>query len=403
MRKKILIISFFSPPSSAIGAVRITKFVKYLMKFGWSVTILTVKEKYFSSYNLDSNKDIEGARIIRTDIINPLKGLKEWGLYWLPYLKKELDSLLKNEKFDVSLWTGNPFYQWILAPYYKKKYNLKYVIDFRDEWSLSDVIKKWYGSIFYRVKRFLDSKIAKILEPKILKQASAIINVTDELTDIYKKFYSQSISDKLFFTVYNGVDLEDLRELKEIDAVPYFEIIYAGKFGNFRSPFNFFSAFLEFIKDYQLKPEKIKITLIGNIEENIVEFVEKLGIKDYINFLGQKSYKETLAFINRANLGLLIVSSPTEGSTKIFDYIALNKKILVLSDYENARAVSIAKVYGNIIFTGNNVGDIKQALREAYFNRIDYPINPTVLEFYNREFQTKQLEYILTAVIEGRM
>lgn len=401
--KKILIISFFSPPSAAIGAVRITKFIKYLLRFGWDVTLLTVKEKYFSVHNLDSLSDIEGAKVIRTDIIKPIKGIKEWGIYWLPYLKKELDTLLKKENFDVSLWTGNPFYHWILAPYVKKNYNLKYILDFRDEWSFSDKIKKWYGSKFYILKRFLDSKIAKILEPIILKKASAIINVTEELNDIYKNFYGESIKSEIFFTIYNGFDLDDLKELKSYEKITNFEIIYTGKFGNFRNPFSFFQAFKEFINELNLQPIDVRVTLVGNIENEVKDFVKKQDIVDYIYFAGYKTYKETLSMIKNADLGLLFVSSSTEGSTKIFDYIALNKKILVVSDIENARAVNIAKDYGNAVFAKDNIEGIKKALKKSFLNRNNFPINQKILEFYNREFQTKQLEYILNAVIEEKL
>ncbi|MCX7991889.1 MAG: hypothetical protein N2999_07650, partial [Proteobacteria bacterium] len=110
-----------------------------------------------------------------------------------------------------------------------------------------------------------------------------------------------------------------------------------------------------------------------------------------------------LKIIKRASLALLIVSFTTEGSTKIFDYIALEKKIFVVSDFENARAVNIVKEYGNMIFTKNNVKEIKNALNEAFFNRANITINTKVLEFYNREFQTKQLEYILNSIIEGSL
>lgn len=401
--KKILIISFFSPPSSAIGAVRITKFIKYLLRFGWDVTLLTVKEKYYPVHNVDSLRDIEGAKVIRTDIIKPIKGIKEWGIYWLPYLKRELDFLFQKENFDVSLWTGNPFYHWILAPHVKKNYNLKYVLDFRDEWSFSDKIKKWYGSNFYRFKRFLDSKIAKLLEPIIIKNASAIINVTEELTDIYRSFYKNVINENKFFTVYNGADLDDFVELNDIQKESHFEIIYTGKFGNFRSPFGFFQAFHELIRELNLKTIDIKVILVGNIESEVKDFVEKLNINEYVLFYGYKTYKETLSLIKKADIGLVFVGSPTEGSTKIFDYIALNKKIMVISDVDNARAVNIAKEYGNVIFAKNNVDTIKKALQTAVFNQCDYPINSKVIEFYNREFQTKQLEYILGAVIEGRL
>jgi hypothetical protein len=398
-QKKLLVVSYFFPPASIIGAVRITKFVKYLLRFGWDITVLTVKEEYYDNYDFESLKDVQGAKIIRTKVIKPIKCLRERGLYWLPYLNIELKKLLSKERFDISLWTGNPFYHWILAPKFKREYGLFYVLDFRDEWSLSKVVKKWYGTKFFKLKRFIDVKISEIIEPKIVNQASAIINVTDELTELYKNRYKDLVPENNFYTIYNGFDLEDLPKKKSKKCY-YFKIVYAGRFAKFRFPFAFFEALNNFINERKLKPEEIKFIWVGEKEKDVIEFLDKINLNEYVVFIEHRPYKEVLELIENADVGLLIVGHFTEASTKLFDYIALKKTILLISD-EGARAVKIAREYGNAKIVKNNINEIKDAIAELFDKRFLGKINEKVLEFYNREYQAKKLEYIMNKIIEN--
>lgn len=400
MKRKILIIAFFFPPSGVIGAVRITKFVKYLLRFGWDVTVLTVKEKYYDNLNYDWLKDVEGANIIRTDIIKPIKGLKEWGLYWLPYLKKELDKVLSNEKFDISLWTGNPFYNWVLAPYAKKKYALKYVLDFRDGWRLEKKIRSWKGGKFYKLKRAIDHKISEYVEPIIVRNADGVINVTEEMTNLFRSTYPEFDSSNVL-TIYNGYDKEDCA-CETMQKEHDFEIVYAGKFGNFLNPKNFFWGLQEYYNHINAK-FSIKFIWIGEKDDYTQSLINKKEIRNLILFLGFKPYKEVLSYIKRADLCLLLVSHPTEGSTKIFDYMALDKPILVISKFPEGRVFEILKNYEKAYFVEDDHEKIFVFLKDFFERKEEINkiiANKESLEFYNREFQTKQLEYMLNKIIE---
>ncbi|HCA81767.1 MAG TPA: glycosyl transferase, partial [Bacteroidetes bacterium] len=42
--KKVLIVSYYFPPSGGPGVQRVLKFVKYLPEFGWQPHVLTVQD-----------------------------------------------------------------------------------------------------------------------------------------------------------------------------------------------------------------------------------------------------------------------------------------------------------------------------------------------------------------------
>ena len=71
--KKVLIISYYWPPSGGAGVQRWLKFVKYLPEFGWKPYVLTVDPKYASYTQLDDSLEKE------LDILNKLKIYKSGG------------------------------------------------------------------------------------------------------------------------------------------------------------------------------------------------------------------------------------------------------------------------------------------------------------------------------------
>jgi hypothetical protein len=60
-KKKILLISYYFPPNTAIGGMRIASFAKYFPDEGWDTYVLTLNHDYLDHKNfdlLDSLEDI---------------------------------------------------------------------------------------------------------------------------------------------------------------------------------------------------------------------------------------------------------------------------------------------------------------------------------------------------------
>ena len=69
MKKKVLILTYYFPPSGGSGVQRWLKFVKYLPQLGFEPIVLTVDEKYASYPQIDESlcADIpENVRVIRS-------------------------------------------------------------------------------------------------------------------------------------------------------------------------------------------------------------------------------------------------------------------------------------------------------------------------------------------------
>ena len=396
MLKKILIIAYFTPPCGAVGAVRVTKFIKYLLKLGWDVTIVSVRKDYYSELNNRWLEEINGAKVIRTKTLSiPFPGLNEQGFYWYPFLQNELNNLLLNESFSVSFWTGGPFYQWPLARKLYQKYGLKYVLDFRDPWSLHPYRPE---SILAKARDYVNRK----LEERVLKHASFAINVTEQGTSMYKAAYPKY--NEKFVTLPNGFDPEDFIEIGS-KRISSFDIIYTGKFGSFRNPLPFFKAFQNFVRKYNLSRESIQFVWIGSIEKHIASLLEENVDERYYHITGYMPYNEVIQYLNGASLCLLIVGNhPYEPTTKIFDYLALKKPILAVSNVQGFVSDTLSNLECSRIGK-NNETDIERELEHFYFAHkqlfSEDRASTSIIDRFNREENTKLLQEWLIQAIES--
>ena len=63
MLKKVLVISYYWPPSGGPGVQRVLKFCKYLNKFGWEPIVLTVKNGDFPAKDYSLNEEAKIATV----------------------------------------------------------------------------------------------------------------------------------------------------------------------------------------------------------------------------------------------------------------------------------------------------------------------------------------------------
>ena len=62
--KKVLVITYYWPPSGGPGVQRILNFVKYLPEFGWQPIILTVKNGEFPEIDDSCLEDVPAEVIV---------------------------------------------------------------------------------------------------------------------------------------------------------------------------------------------------------------------------------------------------------------------------------------------------------------------------------------------------
>ncbi|TKC13069.1 glycosyltransferase family 4 protein [Pedobacter polaris] len=401
--KKIIMLATYFPPAGGISTFRITKFVKFLPKFDCEPVVLTVNEMSYkeSNFLIDTSllKDVpKDLTIYRTNIGGKafmLKGLLN-GLptRWLRPLFTTIGSIIKKEKPALLFATGDPFFPLLVAPFAKRFYGLKYVIDLRDPWKLAVIdnpLKGIKGKIFGPLNNFL--------EPIVLNGASKVIVVSEKMAQDYRVAYPKRLPED-FIVIPNGYDPDDYDPIvpKKFDD---FTIVYAGKFlsgKSFRNP----SYFLKAIKILKERGINVVFKYVGELNEEVSKIAEEAGVIDHFEGVGYMSYLDTIAHMKGSDLLLLIGSGQeTEQTGKIFDYLGSKRPILALA----AKKGGIADVVNGIdqitLIENKEPEKIADAIEMIYTKRSNKPVERTNISKYLRESLTSELVKVFENVIEN--
>lgn len=373
--RKLLLISYHFPPDAAVGAVRPMEFAKHLPENNWETTILTVKEKYYE--NLDAQRyDTNGFEIVRTkkfwninDIYALLKCVlpikrknssiavkKEWFtpqkstltkeslkyrivryynslLVYLP--DKEIGwlfsaiikglRLIYNKRIDAILTTSPPHSVQLIGLVLKFLMCKTWIADFRDPWEI--------GLKPMRSRSLLSELIEKKMEKAVIKKCDWAVSVSRYMTERLKKLYPEYATK--FITVPNGYDSEALSDFLTIKKYRAFTITYVGSLYFGRDPLIFLSAVSELIGERKIDGNGIQIRLIGDCrysdEKSVEEMVKKMKLENVVTFIDHIPQHEALKEIAKSHVVLLLATQqPLQIPGKVYEYIGLRSKILVV-------------------------------------------------------------------------
>ena len=388
--KKILLVAFYFYPCDLIGAKRSSYLANFLSNKGLDVTILKAdNENYYN--RIDSNLSFDSnIKIINVNNIIKLKSYRQSIIWYFTY-KKEIMKLLKKNDFDLIYFSGNPFFYFSLGSFFKRKFNMDYILDFRD--ILVNGFKKklnWKGKMLQHFKKYL--------EKKAVKNAKIVIHCTEMRTNIYKEYYRKFENGK-FITIFNGFDESKLPTLETIHIKKKneYKLGIFGKFSFYNSEHSI--ILVNAIKELK-KIMKIQIFHIGSKEEYLIQLVKRNNLEENFKFLGYKNYTEALTILNTMDFLILNNRADYELGTKIYDYLFLNKPILSFIT-PNSEIWKLLSGFKNT-FLIQNPRDFISAIN--YLKKTnDYSvINEEKLKKFSRRYQMEHLYSQLQSCIHSK-
>ncbi len=384
--KKILILAYDFPPYISVGALRPNAWFKYFKEFGFHPIVVTRQwdNKYgdFRDYIAPSTLDqalieeYDKGAIIRAPyypnwsnrlILN--KGEKKWklarkaysavveyGQYVLPIGPKRpiylsANEYLKKNKVDVIFATGDPFVLFHYANELSQEFNIPWIADYRDPWTLnSDENKFW-----------LEKKIQGFLEKKIVSKACCITVVSEFVK--YKIEQVVQPKRQSFLILPNGYDDEAINKVKDIpQSRSELTISLVGSLYNWHPYEHFLATCAKFLEQ---KKQSIKFKFYGTNRKTELEYIiqNKFPIlKNHVEVIGKMPNNRLLEELAKDNVMLLFNYYSYMG-TKIFDYLGINRKILLcFTDDKEAQKLKSAyyKVNENSNFSGSLQADLIQ-------------------------------------------
>lgn len=180
LEREALLVSLNFPPSQIASVHRARHLAKHLPIFGWRAPVLTIAERFHKE-----QPDPELAALI-PDWVEVTKlsalpanitrhfGIGDLALRSFSSLRNALADKIPKRRPDVVFMTGWPFYQMLLAPWIKRRFDTPVVLDFQDPWVSAQGAERPRWS-----KGGLSHRLAVALEPRALRGASFVTAVSE--------------------------------------------------------------------------------------------------------------------------------------------------------------------------------------------------------------------------------
>ena len=421
--KKILIISYYWPPSGGSGVQRWMYFAKYLKALGWQPYVLTVDEKSAAYPILDKSlvNEVKHIPTIRTRTREPLKwysilrsasetkGIPQGvvatqtlfgkitafirgNLFipdarkgWRSFALKAAQQLIQEEEIHKVVTTGPPHSSHWVGAQLQKEFGLKWVVDLRDPW-----VTLFYNAQLYRTPWAI--KKDENQEQIILQTADAVITtVAGEFQDYLKS----KAPKQYYFTIPNGYDT-DLMESISNELYPKFHIVYTGLLTSNQEYHGILTALEELQDKYT-----ICLSLAGQIQPEIIEkFKSKLQNSEVI-IHGYLTHEEAIKLMKSADLLLNIIFSGAQKdmiSGKLLEYIATQKPILSIGDPDSEAGRFLMQGSASLMVKSEKISEMNYFIEKAYQGKGTLKNIFPNLEEWSREALTKKLIQVFEGI-----
>ena len=427
--KKVLIITYYWPPSGGAGVQRWLKYARYLLDCGIQPVVVTVDPLQASYpvidnsllyeipaavkvHTTDTYEPFEVYRIISRKKQIPFAGFANEGKVtffkkfvrfirgnlfipdarkgWNKFAFKKCCELIEKENIDTILVTSPPQSSQLIGLQLKKKYQLKWIADIRDPWT----------DIYYYDK-LLHTNWAKKTdlryEREVLENADKIIVVSNSIKKMFVQKSSKILEDKIH-VIPNGFDENDFK-IKAPEAGPDFVITYTGTItGDYK-----IEAFVRALKQLieNNRQTKIKLRFVGSVSGDIKGILEK-NLKFNSEIIPHVAHAESVKYLMSSSLLLLAIPDVKDNkgilTGKLFEYLASQKLILCLgpSDGEAAEILRECKAGNTCDYDAENeIFTSLQASFTEWKNGNELRGATEKYKKYSRQIQAKEISEIV--------
>ncbi|MEP2667527.1 MAG: glycosyltransferase family 4 protein [Cyclobacteriaceae bacterium] len=428
--KKVLIVTYYWPPSGGSGVQRWLKFVKYLTRMGWEPYVFTPENPSFTIQDESLEKDVPNTvEVIRFPIWEPYQlffkiqrflGKKEtqptdfistgkksffqsvssWirgnffipdaRVFWVKPSVTFLTDFIQSNHIERIITTGPPHSIHLIGQRLKKKMPaIKWIADFRDPWSEWDLLDTLSLTSWARSKH-------RRLELEVLTQADRVITIAP-----YHVKRLEFLGTRKVDLITNGFDEEDFNLIQHT-RTEKFTIRHIGVVDELRDPRPVMKALQELLNEDPALVGTMVIEFIGNVNSAFKSYVEQDKILSQVTrFVNHVPHNKLLEIYGQTDLQLLVLAhtaiAPGNLPGKFFEYLASGNPILAIGPVEGDAAGVLMETYSGVIHERENAEGIKASLRNFYTDWKGESLNAERnISKYSRNELTVQLVKLLT-------
>ena len=433
--KRVLIISYYWPPTGGSGVQRWVKFAKYLPSEGWQPVIYTPEnpEQLAVDHSLEAEVSAE-AEVIKTHITEPYELYKKFlrksghsaeavevnpvnaqnksflqkaamwvrgNLFrpdprclWIGPSVRFLKKYLKEHPVDLIVSTGPPQSMHLIGRRLALETGLPWIADFRDPWtkifyfkhlSMTRATERWHRK----------------MEKKVLDDASAVVAVSPLVQQEF-----QAMTQTPVELITNGFDACDFPSERyvEADGGPDkdFVITHTGLFAADGNPTVLWKVLADKCASSEEFAKLLKIKLVGKTDRQIVESVESVGLGANLIDMGYQPHAEAIEQQRRASLLILPLRKEPEYKAvlpgKLFEYLASWRPVLGIGQPDGAMSMILNSTKTGVVLDWSDEASISRFIELCWQNHLAGSL--TVEDADISRFTRKELTHRMAALFD---
>ena len=421
--KRVLIITYYWPPSGGSGVQRWLKMSKYLPEYSWQPVVYTAEGAEYPVEDPSLEKDVRPeVEVIRQPITEPYsfykkflgmkkeqkvkagfiddtghkQGWKErlsiWirGNFFIPDARcwwvkpsvKYLKSYLKEHPVDAIISTGPPHSMHLIAMQLKEALGIPWIADFRDPWTEIDYYSK------LRLTRWADRKHHR-LEHEVLTKADKVVTVSPNWARRLEALGAPKAD-----VVYNGFDESDLGQTGDPFVSDKFTLTYLGVLFKVRNPECLWQALGELVAEDIRFAEKLQVKLIGQVDKEVTQTITRNGLKDHVVLSPYIPHDQVADALHQSSVLLLPLMSNDESDTlglipaKVFEYMASGRPILCIGPTNGDTAKILTETNSGVTVGFEDTSRMKAVVKDLFTKHLESGLlsndNPAIKEYSRR-------------------
>ena len=426
---RVLIITYYWPPTAGSGVQRWLKMSKYLPQYGWQPVIYTPENPEAGMTDESLLRDIAPeAEVIKRPILepyavfnaltgnkgknsgkasagsgavnpinavghkSPLMRLSLWlranvfvpdpRFLWIRPSVRFLKQYLREHPVDAIVSTGPPHSMHLIARALHRSTGIPWTADFRDPWT----------RIFYFKHLPLTRRSRKryaAMELSVLREADHVVAVTDNMVRDFLDELGPGQQDKgKFHVIENGYDEADFTGITAAELPAGFNLVHTGLFSAEGNPRRLWKVLAELCRDLPGFGRDLHLTFAGKTDPEILAAVREAGLGDRLTDRGYIPHHEANRLQKAADLLLLPLREEPEAAGiltgKYFEYLAAGRPIAAFGPHGSVLERSLAATRTGRIFDWEEEAPLKEYLTALYTRTLTFSPDPGAISAYTR-------------------
>jgi glycosyltransferase involved in cell wall biosynthesis len=438
--RRVLFISYEFPPVGGAGVQRVTKFVKYLPRKGWAVSVLTVKNPSVPvsdsslAANVPPETIVRRARTLepgyrmkaavsagesqasgRSGTVRRLlkTGLRQLAnvflqpdpqILWAPSAIREGLKLLREIPHSAIVASGPPFSSLLIGAVLSRRTGVPLVLDYRDEWGISNTYRE------NRRPNRVSQLVQTAMQRRAIRSAAALVATTPSSARSLQALRDADRCAARVESIYNGFDPEDFASASAGDSQAQkkrdngFRLAYIGTLWNLTDVEPLVAAVERLAR---IRPDllpRLELVFAGRRTGSQDALLNRLaGLSCTLVRLPYVDHGEAMRLLHSAD-GLCVLLTNTPGAdrvvpAKIFEYMAARRPVFAIAPRGELCDI-VAKYPGGIRLDPSDPETIAGTLA-AEIERVAQGEGPDLTGWDPSEFSRDHQAQLLADILES--